>query len=71
MSVEALSVYGWNKYSHHQIGMRSFGASVCIRTHSVWWAPTYLEMCFVCMYVSMYVCIYVCMCVCMYVCMCV
>ncbi len=35
VSVEALSVYGWNKYSHHQIGMRSFGASVCVCTRSV------------------------------------
>jgi transketolase len=27
MSVEALATYGWNKYSHVQCGMRTFGAS--------------------------------------------
>lgn len=27
VSVEALSVYGWDRYSHHQIGMTTYGAS--------------------------------------------
>lgn len=31
VSVEALSVTGWERYSHHQIGMRSFGASAPIK----------------------------------------
>lgn len=35
VSVEALTVFGWNKYAHATVGMKTFGASAPYKVYKL------------------------------------